>query len=124
MDKLAYNGTSDTPTVILDKEANKFHFSGKSLPEDVKEFYNPILTWFDDYAKEPNPKTIVEYKMEYFNTASSKIILDVLTRLETIKNNGQDVEIHWFYQNDDEDMQEAGEAFSDIIEIPFKLIGY
>ncbi len=124
MDKLILTGTQDTPNVILDKDENKFQFSGKSLPEDVKEFYSPIIQWIEEYAKTPNAQTTIEFKMEYFNTASSKIILDILTRLETMVKNGTNVEVHWYYQTDDEDMQEAGEAYADIIEVPIKLIGY
>lgn len=124
MDKLVLTGTQDTPNVILDKDENKFQFSGKSLPEDVKEFYSPIIQWIEEYAKTPNAQTTIEFKMEYFNTASSKIILDILTRLETMVKNGANVEVHWYYQTDDEDMQEAGEAYADIIEVPIKLIGY
>ena len=124
MDKLILTGTQDTPNVILDKDENKFQFSGKSLPEDVKEFYSPIIQWIEEYAKTPNAQTTIEFKMEYFNAASSKIILDILTRLETMVKNGTNVEVHWYYQTDDEDMQEAGEAYADIIEVPIKLIGY
>tara|TARA_B100000809_G_scaffold49217_1_gene44222 strand:+ start:461 stop:823 length:363 start_codon:yes stop_codon:yes gene_type:complete len=109
--------TEDTPKVILDASASKFEMSGRSLPEDAAEFYQPILDWLDTYSSTPNPETIFEVKLEYFNTASSKLILDVLTKLEDIEN----AKVHWYFYEDDEDMEEAGEEFSELIEVDFEL---
>ncbi len=61
-------------------------------------------------------------QLEYFNTSSSKCILDVFKRLESIVNNGHDVIINWHYEEDDEDMLEAGEDYQSIIKVPFKMI--
>ena len=82
MEALIIAKTDDTPQVHLDKTSGKFEFSGKSLPEDVSSFYKPIFDWLDAYSKNSNDSTIVEFKMTYFNTASSKVILDVLMKLE------------------------------------------
>jgi uncharacterized protein YkuJ len=60
--------------------------------------------------------------MTYFNTASSKIILDILMRLETLHEDGKNITIEWHYEEDDEDMQEAGEEYADIVEVPFTFI--
>lgn len=112
--------TEDTPKIILDKSNNVFEVSGRSLPEDAAEFYGPILEWLDAYQSNSNPKTNFQFKLEYFNTASSKLILDVLSKLEGI--NG--VTVTWYYHEDDEDMQEAGEEFSELVEIPFDFKTY
>lgn len=120
MDKFEFAGTDDRPTVILDKDSSKFEFSGKSLPEDVEEFYRPIIDWLDDYCEDPNDKTDVVFKMDYFNTASSKMLLDVMGKFEEMKENGKDVVIHWYYMEDDEDMQEAGEGYEELVEVPFE----
>lgn len=118
MNKLSITGTEDTPTVLLDKTSGIFEISGRSLPEDAAEFYAPILKWLTDYANDANPKTEFQMKLEYFNTASSKLLLDVLTKLESIDNS----KVIWFYHDDDEDMEEAGEEFSEIIEdVEFEL---
>jgi hypothetical protein len=60
--------------------------------------------------------------MTYFNTASSKIILDILMKLEELHEDGNEVLIEWHYEEDDEDMQEAGEEYSEIVEVPFTFI--
>ena len=104
MDVINIQGTDDTPSVILDKANGKFEISGRSLPEDVNMFYEPILDWLDKYCEDPNDQTEFAFKLEYFNTASSKIILDILLKLEEIMEKGKEVVIKWHYHEDEEDM--------------------
>ena len=116
--------TRDTPGVILDAASNKFELNGKSLPEDVSSFYDPILEWLENYAKSPNKETLFEMKMTYFNTASSKMLMDILFSLEEMSEDGNNIKIHWYYKEKDEDMKEAGEEYADIVEIPFDYFPY
>ena len=120
MEILNLEGTEDTPKIILNKKNGIFEISGRSLPEDSAEFYRPVLEWIEAYSAEPNPSTDFTLKLEYFNTASSKLILDVLSALEDIKG----TKIMWYFHEDDEDMEEAGEEFSELVEIPFEFKTY
>jgi hypothetical protein len=124
METIKILGTDDTPTVILDTENDIFEISGRSLPEDVTAFYDPILNWLDEYASSPNAKTVFIFKLVYFNTASSKLLLDILMKLEEMNEDGKSVLVKWFYPEDDEDMQEAGEEYADIVDVPFEQISY
>jgi len=117
-------GTDESPEVILDKATNEFKFVGKSLPEDVKEFYNPIISWVEAYAQNPNEETVVEFNMEYFNSASSKQILDILEKFSAIVEKGKKIVVKWHFMQDDEDMEDAGESYADIVDVPFELISY
>lgn len=120
MEILNLKGTEDTPTIILDKKNGIFEISGRSLPEDSAEFYRPVLEWIKEYAADSNPATDFTFKLEYFNTASSKLILDVLSALEEIKG----INVSWYFHDDDEDMEEAGHEFSELVEIPFEFKTY
>lgn len=124
MDIIKIKGTDDTPNVTLDAGAGIFEFSGKSMPEDVATFYQPILDWIEQYAETPNSKTNVQFKLDYFNTASSKMILDIMMRFEEINQAGHEVLINWYYMDDDEDMLEAGQEYADIVEVPFEFSIY
>ena len=117
-------GDDELPEVLLDRENGIFKFAGKSLPEDVVEFYTPVIQWIRDYANNPNDNTTVEFRMEYFNTASSKRILDILEEFNEIKENGKSVLVKWFFRENDEDMEEAGESFFEIVDIDNELIEY
>ncbi len=124
MEAKRIDGTDESPEVILDKTTNEFIFRGKSLPEDVKEFYAPIHNWIEEYSKKPNDETILEFNMEYFNSASSKQILDILEKFAIIVANGKKVSVKWHFMDDDEDMEDAGESYADIVDMPFELISY
>lgn len=116
--------TSDTPEVNLDKDRGRFEFYGKSMPENPTEFFLPILEWMKEYVANPNKETILIFKMDYFNTASSKKILEILTFLLEIHKRKMSVMVNWHYRSIDEDMKETGETFSEIVHIPFKIIPY
>ncbi len=126
MDIIRIQGTEDTPKVILDASTDNpyMEISGRSLPEDVVTFYDPILNWLDKYIEKPLEKTIFNFKLEYFNTASSKLLLDILLKLELLHEEGNDVLIRWHFPDDDEDMEEAGEEYADIVEVPFEQVSY
>lgn len=64
MDVLIIKGSHETPEVLFNKETGEFSISGKSLPEDVKEFYTPIISWVNQYSESPNPETILKVKMD------------------------------------------------------------
>jgi hypothetical protein len=124
MEILSIKGTQETPEILFDKAGGIFSISGKSLPEDVKDFYNPVINWIEEYSKSPNPETLLKVKMEYFNTASSKMILEIFELFKALLDAGHPVTIDWYYQEDDEDMQDAGEDYADILEVPFNFISY
>ncbi len=124
METIKIQGTEDTPRVILDADNDVMEIAGRSLPEDVASFYDPVLSWLDEYAQSPNKKTVFNFKLVYFNTASSKLLLDILMKLEEIHENGNDVLIRWHFPEDDEDMEEAGEEYADIVDVPFEQVPY
>jgi len=122
MDTLSIEGTPKTPTVRFDGSKGSVEIKGRSIPENSIEFYKPLVDWLEAYAKEAKPQTQVNIQLEYFNTSSSKCILDVFKKLEAIQKINQGVTINWFYDEDDEDMLEAGQDYESIIRIPFKMI--
>lgn len=124
MEALYLEATDETPGVKLDKEKRIFEFNGKSLPEDVVTFYNPIMDWLDEYSEQLNDVTEVKFRLDYFNTASSKMILDILLKLEEFQDTGKEVRVKWYYAEDDEDMEEAGAEYAEIVDIPFEYESY
>ncbi len=124
MEVIKIVGTDDTPSVTFDAANEIFEVSGRSLPEDVAAFYEPILEWLERYSEEAIAKTVFNFKLVYFNTASSKMLLDILLKLEEMYESGKDVLVRWHFPEDDEDMEEAGEEYADIVEVPFEQISY
>jgi hypothetical protein len=124
METLHIKPTEDVPEVILDQEKEIFEISGMSLPEDVNTFYEPVLNWVKLYMRNPNPFTVFNFMYTYFNTATSKIILDILTILEEMIEAGYNVVVRWYFAELDEDMLEAGNEFSEMVGVPFELVTY
>jgi hypothetical protein len=124
MEVINITATEDTPKVILDHINKIFEISGRSLPEDVVVFYQPVMQWLEDLEKSPIENMELSIKLEYFNTASSKLILDILLKLEDIFNNGTQLKVKWYFLSSDTDMKEAGEEYSEIVSLPFEITEY
>ena len=110
------------PEVRLDREKNIFLIKGKSFPEDSVLYYKDVIEWFEEYFKNPNPKTVVEIQLEYYNSSSARSIASILKLLEEMYQEGYDVEVYWYYNPDDETMKENGEDFSILFSLPVKII--
>lgn len=122
MDNIKIEGTPKTPTIDFNAETGKMLIKGRSIPENSIDFYKPLFEWIDTYANQANDNSDVHMQLEYFNTSSSKCILDVFKKLELIKKSGKSVTVIWHYEEDDEDMLEAGEDYDAIIDIDFKMV--
>ena len=124
MEILSYKPEGYLPGIILDKESGKFEISGKTCPEDAIEFFEPVFNWLDEYSKSPLEETIFDFRLTYFNTVSSKIIMMIMLRIEEIAEDGHSVKIRWFYPEDDEGLEEAGNDYESLLEIDFEMIPY
>jgi SiaC family regulatory phosphoprotein len=122
MEPLLIEGTPKTPSIRFESEQGLIEIKGRSIPENSIEFYKPLVDWLEKYSETPGQLTKVNIQLEYFNTSSSKCILDVFKKLEAIHKAKHEVIINWYYEEDDEDMLEAGEDYESIIRVPFKMI--
>lgn len=110
--------TAKTPGINLDKVTGQFQIEGRSLCDNAKTFYQPAIDWMTAYSKTPNADTNLIFKFEYLDTESSKSILDFLTAAESVKG----VMVTWYFNEDDEDMEEIGEELAELVSIPFQFI--
>ena len=122
MEKINIESTPKTPSISFDFEKGFLEIKGRSIPENSIEFYKPIVESLEKYGSKPQGVTTVNIQLEYFNTSSSKCILDVFKKLESIHKSGNQLVINWYYEQDDEDMLEAGEDYQAIINVPFKMV--
>jgi hypothetical protein len=118
MNNLVIEATRKTPGIFFDVSNGIFEISGRSIPENSYEFYKPVVDWLNDYISAPLGKTVLKVSLDYFNTSSSKALLDIFKKLEVIYKRNNDVLIEWYYEEDDEDMQESGEDYASIIKVP------
>lgn len=114
--------TPKTPKLSFEGDTGKFEISGRSIPENSIEFYRPLLEWLDEYSQHPSPKTDIIIKLEYFNTSSSKCLVEIFRKLEKVFKYGSETQVSWYYDEEDEDMQESGEDFKEIIKLPIEMV--
>jgi hypothetical protein len=123
MDPLIIEESIKTPTISFDSGSGILEIKGKSIPENSLEFYKPVFDWLDRYAATPAKNTEFRVQLEYFNTSSSKCLLDLFRKLEATAVSGKsNIKVSWFYETDDEDMMEAGDDYQALVKIPFELI--
>lgn len=117
------SSTRNTPEIILDPKGT-IKFSGRLIPENAEEFFNPIEKWINEYCKNPAEITCVEISLEYINSVGTKYLLDIIHKFTHIhlKKNTKKFIINWYYHDEDEDILEKGQLFSSNLDIPFNFI--
>ncbi|NNF02419.1 MAG: DUF1987 domain-containing protein [Bacteroidia bacterium] len=121
METLKIEAGEKNPAVTFDP-SGALLLKGRSIPENSLDFYQDLFSWLDQYSSAPAGNTTLTVQLEYFNTSSSKCLLDLFRKLESIKSAGNSqVNIIWLYDEDDEDIMEAGEDYQSIVEVPIEL---
>ncbi len=122
MDKISIEKTPNTPKLFFNPDDGKIEIKGRSIPVNTIDFYRPFIELLEKYSASPKDVTEINIQLEYFNTSSSKCILDIFKKLESMYKNGSNIVVNWYYEKDDEDMLESGEDYQSIIKIPFNMI--
>jgi len=115
--------TKNTSEVILDPKGI-IKLTGRLIPENAQNFFNPIEDWLNEYFKNPADITTVEIRLEYINSAGTMYLLDIIHKITYIhlqKNTNKFI-INWHYKDEDEDMLETGRFFSSDLNVPFNYI--
>jgi len=122
MEKYAVTAQDVTPEMQLDPVSGYMQITGTSIPENSEEVYRPVLEWLVNYSEKPANQTLLDVRLDYFNTSSSKFLLEIMRLLKSIQDKGEKVQIRWFYYDDDPDMLESGQDFMDIVEIEIEMV--
>ncbi|MCT4582482.1 MAG: DUF1987 domain-containing protein [Flavobacteriales bacterium] len=120
MENLSIEKTIKTPKIFFDYQKGELLIEGISIPENTVDFYKDVLKWVESYQENPKPKTELVLKLEYFNTSTSVVLLNIFKLFSQIQNS--DLKIVWFYEEDDVEMEEVGEDYQNIVKIPFELV--
>jgi hypothetical protein len=110
-----------TPAIEMDAHTGILKISGRIFPENPKEFFGPIINWFNEYAKNPADATSLVLNLNYFNSSSNEYIFRCCKIMEALGNQGKSASIVWEYESDDEDMQQMGQDVSELLKINFEL---
>jgi hypothetical protein len=120
MERYFVEATKMTPQIELDPDKKVYSLTGNSRPENPMQFYKQMFDWLNSYFESATEKMTFEVRMDYFNTSTSKILLDLFELFEKYAES-KDIHVIWYYQSDDEEMQEAGEELLDLVELSHEI---
>ncbi len=131
MTSLVLEQSNTTPQVNFNPEEGVLSLSGYSRPENVRDFYTPIISWLEDFKKEITEKISLgkpinpmefQFKLIYFNSSSAKFLYDIVILLNEIQKYNVPLSINWYYDKEDSELREAGEELSELSQVKFNFI--
>jgi hypothetical protein len=99
------------PGVNFDASSGVCELRGESYMEEAYKFYTPLLSWLKEFTISESKPLTMNVKLTYFNTNSSRLLLDIFDILKRSEDSGNKVKINWYYETDDPDIMDEVEDF-------------
>lgn len=123
MEDLLIDAEDKLPKIYFNRQTGILSLTGRCIPENSFKFFTPLLEWIDEYADSPNDETVIDVFLDYFNTSSSKYLLDLFKQVELIHLSGKTkMKVIWRHEGDDLDMLEAGTTYASMVNAPFEMV--
>jgi len=121
LQRLQLDASEDTPLVDFDAETGVLKIVGRALPEDAHSFFSPLQLWVERYVDTPAIQTTVDLQIDYFNSAATRYIFNILMELEDLASSGKYVKVIWNFNKNDEMIAAKGEELESMLDIPFDM---
>lgn len=121
MQVLRIQPTKNSPEIVLNPDGF-FKIRGRSIHENAAEFFEPVEEWVSEYIKDPAETTCVDIVLEYFNSASARMLITLFQKITYVTLKNRKYVFNWYYEEGDEDILERGEYFASILDIPINFI--
>jgi hypothetical protein len=122
MKQILIEATSNTPAVKFDRDTGIVTIEGRSIPENPGEFFGKIIEWTEEYLVAPYPPFTLDIRLDYANSASAKQLLNYLKKVREKFYDGCKCKVNWYFEEDDEAIQELGEHLKSTLGMPFETI--
>lgn len=127
MESLIRDASTYTPSINFIPSLRMLELKGVSLPENVIEFYSPVIEWLDrfenEYAetilKEKDRSVRLVFKLSYYNSGTIRYLIAMLNKMKRLIDKGITITIEWHYEKEDEHMLDSGKELSELTELPF-----
>jgi SiaC family regulatory phosphoprotein len=114
--------TERTPKVVFNNTTNELLLEGICIPELTHDFFKPIIAFVHEVGEADIKTFTLTVKLHFFNTGSSRYILELMKTIQKLKEKGVAIKYKWFYNDDDEDIEEAGTSYAFILDEVFEMI--
>ena len=122
MNKLHVEQTLQSPKIDFDPETGILEIKGKSIPDRTVDFYTPIMNWIEEYVNNPAPTTTCNFRLEYYNSRTKKYLIEMMKAVNKLTEQGNELVVNWYYEEGDEDVQETGQMFKDLLAMDMNII--
>lgn len=112
-------GTEVQPEIIFDFVSGCMYIEGISMPLNARNFYNPLIDWVS-WIKVNEFE--LHINLDFFDTLSSKMLLDLMRAAVLLKESGRIVNIYWYTLLNDYDLHEAGKDYEIILKHEFIFV--
>jgi hypothetical protein len=113
--------TKNSPEIVLNPDGI-IKIRGRSIQENVAEFFEPVDDWVSEYVKEPADITCVDIRLDYFNSASARVFITLFQKITWVTLKHKKFIFNWYYEDGDEDILERGEYFASVLDVPINFI--
>lgn len=120
MNSYFVESTYNSPEITLDWQNATLEIAGKSIPENAIKVYGPVIDWIDQYLIRPKDKTVINIRLSFFNTSTSKYLMELFKRFEEVYRQGFDVQVNWYY--DDYDIYSIAQDYKALVDVPMNFI--
>ncbi len=118
MENLNISATNSSPEINFDTTTNILSIIGESYPENTTHFYKSVFEWVDEFIENLKTEEVVfNIQLIYFNSSSSKVLMDLFDILEEACEDGKNIIVNWIYDAENEASLEYGEEFAEDIEL-------
>ena len=121
MQELHIEPTKNSPEIIMNPEGF-IRIKGRSIHENVAEFFSPVESWINEYIEKPAEMTSVDICLEYFNSASAKVFIHLFELIKHVNIKNRNFMFNWYYEDGDDDILERGEYFASVLDVTFNFI--
>lgn len=111
MKEILIEPTSHSPRIFFKPDGHML-IEGRAIPENVNQLFSPLMLFIEELRV---PSAVLDINLDYFNTATSKRLLELMKHLEA-NTHIPEVTINWHYESDDEDSLEMAEIYKDYLE--------
>ena len=118
---LFIQATTKTPEISM-SATGIFRISGRCIPYEPDEFFEPLFGWAEEYCREPAEETVIEASIEYINGTNHGKLYRLLTKLKEATSSGRKMVINFTYEADDDQMRDLGLYWAEILKVPVNMI--
>ena len=115
--------TTSTPYLLIDEDKGYLKLEGRSFHENITDFFRDIFDWLDVYLTTDFGAFTFDLEMDYFNSATSKLLHNMLMKMDSFTTDENNIIVNWITTEDNEIIIECGEDLMDEIEeLTFNMV--